>query len=181
MKIFFVFIGLLAAVFFLAFHEGWAQTRPEAKGPIIIHAFASSAGRYGDPLKIYLEADDPNGVMLRIATVVDHVGYGYYPTDWTYIKSQNQHHLIGYLQWNTFSSTGAQIHTGTIVTIHVSVFDKAGNESNEVVFPFTFETIPDPQPKPPAPFDQANIQRLGHIFVNLVNPGGERHIRIRPD
>jgi len=41
----------------------------------------------------------------------------------------------------------------TQITLKVSVFDKAGNESNEVIFPFTFETgVRSPYSyNPPAP------------------------------
>jgi hypothetical protein len=51
----------------------------------------------------------------------------------------------------------------------VSIFDKAGNESNEVVFPFTFESgVKNQYEYPlPAPFDKRNISRLGHIGVDL--------------
>jgi len=52
-------------------------------------------------------------------------------------------------------------------------FDKAGNESNEVVFPFTFESgVRSPYPRQlPAPFDQGVIPRLGYIMIDLY---GER-------
>jgi hypothetical protein len=48
----------------------------------------------------------------------------------------------------------------TITTLKVSVFDKAGNESNEVVFPFTFESgAKDPNNyQLPPPFDQGDLQ-----------------------
>ncbi len=154
-------------------YVGGTQPKPGTHAPVITHSYAVDKGPYGDILKIYIEADDPDGDMSRIATVVEQVGYGLHPTDWTNIKSPDQHHLIGYLQWNTFSSRGDSIGEWTQITIKVSVVDKAGNESNEVVFPFTFESGPWSKPKPPAPFDQGNIQRLGHIMINLV--GRDRH------
>ena len=164
----FLSVGLMLAMALFISHGGWAQTRPETKAPIITNAYAIDRGRYGSILKIYIEADDPDGDMLRIATVVDQVGRGSYPTDWTYLKPQNQHHLIGYLQWNTFSVVRrGHIPEWTNITIKVSIFDKSGNESNEVVFPFTFETGTGPEPKPRAPFDQGNIQRLGYVMSNL--------------
>jgi hypothetical protein len=51
----------------------------------------------------------------------------------------------------------------------VSIFDKAGNESNEVVFPFTFESGVKDQSEYqlPAPFDKGNIPRIGHIMIDL--------------
>jgi hypothetical protein len=52
------------------------------------------------------------------------------------------------------------------------VIDKAGNESNEVVFPFTFEISPQQYAyKLPAPFDQGDLPRLGHVMVDLDYPG----------
>jgi hypothetical protein len=148
------------------------EPKPEAKGPIITHAFAVESGYYGYIWKIYIEAEDPGGQMLRIASVVDEVGYGHYPTDWIYLKPQHQKHLKGYIQWNTFSSKAGYLPEWTQIALKVSVFDKAGNESNEVVFPFTFEITPGQYAyQPPAPFDQGDLPRLGHVMIDLYYPG----------
>jgi hypothetical protein len=143
---------------------------PPGTRPVITHAYCIERGRYGDILKIYIEADDPNGNMFRIATVVDQVGYGHYPTSWLYLGPQYQHLLIGYLQWNTFSSNTSWMPEWTQITIQVSIFDTAGNESNTVVFPFEFVSEVVSQPLPPPPFDQENITRLGFVDINLFNP-----------
>ena len=60
----------------------------------------------------------------------------------------------------------------TQITLRVSIIDKAGNESNEVVFPFTFEMgVKNPyQYKLPAPFDQGGLPKLGYITVDLFEP-----------
>ncbi|OGP94116.1 MAG: hypothetical protein A2157_00160 [Deltaproteobacteria bacterium RBG_16_47_11] len=103
---------------------------------------------------------------------MDQVGYGRYPTDWIYLKPQDQKHFKGYIQWNTFSSKTSYLPEWTQITLRVSVIDKAGNESNEVVFPFTFEITPQQYAyKLPAPFDQEIPPRLGHIMVDLYYPG----------
>ncbi len=162
-----LFLALLLAVSLFTGHQGWAQPKPEGKGPIITHAYAIDKGRLGSILKLYIEADDPKGDMLRIATVIDHVGYGRYPTDWTFVKPQNRRHLIGYLQWNTLSSSAGWIDEWTQITISVSVFDKSGNESNVVIFPFTFESGRGSVQKPPAPFDQGNVPKLGNVMIEL--------------
>lgn len=137
-------------------------------------------GRYGDVLKIYVEADDPQGFMFRIATSVDQVGYGHYLASWVYLKPADQHHVIGYLQWNTFSYHASWMPEWTQLAIKVSVFDTNGNESNEVVFPFEFvsQVVPD-SPLPP-PFNQPNLPLLGHIAINLFNPlqMGDKHDRL---
>ncbi len=148
------------------------ESRPEARGPIITHAFAVERGYYGYIWKIYLEAEDPDGQMLRIACVADEVGYGHYPTDWIYLKPQYQKHFKGYIQWNTFSTKASYLPEWTQITLRVSVFDKAGNESNVVVFPFTFEITPEQYAyQVPAPFGQGNLPRLGYVMIDLYYPG----------
>jgi hypothetical protein len=112
----------------------------KTQAPTITHIFAADKGHYGYIWKIYIEPEVSDGDMHKIAVVVDQMGYGYYPTDWIILKPQYQEHLIGYLQWNTFSSKASYLPEGTRITMRVSIFDKAGNESNEVVFPFTFES-----------------------------------------
>ncbi len=147
------------------------EVKPEARGPIITHAFAVEKGYYGYIWKIYLEAEDPNGQMLRIACVADEVGYGHYPTDWIYLKPQYEKHFKGYIQWNTFSSKASYLPEWTQITLTVSVFDKAGNESNVVVFPFTFEITPQQYAyQLPEPFNQSD-PRLGYIAIDLFYPG----------
>jgi len=152
--------------------EGVKPSKPGTRAPIITHAFAVERGYYGYIWKIYIEAEDPDGDMLRIASVVEQTGYGYYPTDWIYLKSPYQKHFKGYLQWNTFSSRTDYLSEWTQIALKVSVFDKAGNESNEVIFPFTFETgVRSPyQYKLPAPFDQGELPRLGYIQIDLFDP-----------
>jgi len=141
----------------------------QTKAPIITRTFAADRGHYGYIWKIYIEAEDPDGDMNKIAVVVNQMGYGHDPTDWIILKPQYREHFIGYLQWNTFSSKASFLPEWTRITMRVSIFDKAGNESNEVVFPFTFESGVKNhyEYQLPAPFDQSNIPRLGHIMVDL--------------
>ena len=143
------------------------------KAPIITHTFAADKGHYGSIWNIYIEAEDPDEDMDKIAVIVDQRGYGYYPTDWIVLKPRYRKFLLGYLQWNTFSSKTSYLPDQTQISLKVSIFDKAGNESNEVVFPFTFESgVRSPYPRQlPAPFDQGVIPRLGYIMIDLY---GER-------
>ena len=174
-------LGVLLAITFLAPGQGWtqlfpysggAQPKPGTRPPIITHAFAVDKGYYGTIWRIYIEAEDPDGDMLRVAAVVDQPGYGHYPTDWIYLKPQNQKSFKGYLQWNTFSSKASYLREWTQITLQVSVIDKAGNESNVVVFPFSFETgvKGQYQSKPPAPFDQGDLPRVGYVHIDLFEP-----------
>jgi len=176
---YFYLISILLAITLCIPPNGWTQPKPGTKAPVITNSFAVEKGIYGYIWKIYIEAEDPHGEMLKIASVVDQPGYGHYGTDWLYIKPENRKHLKGYLQWNTFSSKTARLREWTNITLKVSIFDKAGNESNEVVFPFTFETGVKDQYNYtlPAPFDQGNLPRLGYIHINLFEPtnlGGGR-------
>ncbi len=170
-KVFF-FLTCLVAISFFMIDKGWAQPRPGTRAPVITHAFAADKGYYGSIWKIFLEAEDPDGDMLKIAAVVDQSGYGTYPTDWIYLKPQYEKNFRGYLQWNTFSSKTSYLEEWTEITLMVSVFDKAGNVSNEAVFPFTFKrgTKSPDQLKPPAPFDDGKLQRLGYISIDLFDP-----------
>ena len=174
-------VGILLALAFFVPGQGWTQLfpysggtqpRPGTRPPVITNAFAVDKGYYGYIWRIYIEAEDPDGEMLRIASVVDQVGYGHYPTDWIYLKPQDQKHFKGYIQWNTFSSKTSYLPEWTQITLRVSVIDKAGNESNEVVFPFTFEITPQQYAyKLPAPFDQGILPRLGYVMIDLLYPG----------
>jgi hypothetical protein len=143
----------------------------ETKAPVITHAFAVDKGYYGYIWKIYIEAEDPDADMERVAVIVNQVGYGQYPTDWIILKPQYRGHVIGYLQWNTFGSKAAYLTEWTQITVKVSIFDESGNESNEVVFPFTFESgvRNDYVYQLPAPFDTGNIPRLGHIMIDIFD------------
>ena len=95
--------GVFMVFILLSGLQGWAQTRAKTGGPVITHAFAVEKGSYGFIWKIYIEAEDPHGEMLKIASVVDQPGYGRYPADWIYLKPQYQKGFKGYIQWNTFS------------------------------------------------------------------------------
>ncbi len=107
--------------------------------------------------------------MDRIAVNVDQAGYGSYPTDWIVLKPRYRKHFAEYLHWNTFSSKASYLPEWTRITTMVSIFDKAGNESNQVVFPFTFESgVKDRgEYQLPSPFDKQNIPRIGHILIDL--------------
>jgi hypothetical protein len=169
---FFKYILISVVSFPLVLMGCYHTIEPKAgtAAPAISNAYVIERGRYGDVLKIYLEADDPDNDMLRVATVVDQVGYGRYPVDWVYLKSPYSGHFVGYLQWNTFSSHTGGLREWTSITIKISVFDKAGNESNVVVFPFEFVSEVISNPPPPAPFNQPMIAKLGNVDVNLFEP-----------
>ncbi len=179
-RTFLIILGLFFALTSLVAYTSGAQPlfpysgirapKPGTHAPIITHTFAVEKGYFGFIWKIYLEAEDPDGDMLRIACVADQVGAGHYPTDWIYLKPQYGKHFMGYIQWNTYSAQAGYLPEWTYLTLKVSVLDKAGNESNEVVFPFTFESVKNQyQYKLPEPFDRGDLPKLGNVTIDLRN------------
>lgn len=164
----FCVLGVLA-IFFFYYSFGWAQSKTESKAPVITHSFAIERGYYGYIWKIYIEAEDPDGDMYKIISTVDQPGWGRYFPDTILIKSHNRSHLKGYIQWNTFSKNAGQIREFTSITLRVSIFDKAGNESNVVVFPFQFVSRGVPKYELPSPFNKDDM-RLGYVHIDLYDP-----------
>jgi len=133
----------------------------------ITHFFAADKGPYGCIWQIYIEAEDSDADMDRISVEVDQVNYGHYPTEWIMIKPQHRKHLMGFLQWNTFSSRASYLPEGTQISVKISILDQAGNKSNEVIIPFTFGSGVIKRYQLPAPFDKGNIPRIGYVMVDL--------------
>ena len=165
---------LVASFLIVGYSNGYSQAldspKPGGKPPVITNFYAPEQVGYGDSLKIYIAAKDPDGEMQRVAVSVSQLGWGDYPTDWTYLKSGDQKSFKGYFQWNTKSAKASILPDGTKINLKVSIFDKAGLESNEVVIPLRISSFGVSYPSPPAPFDQKDIGRLGYIHVDLVNP-----------
>jgi len=95
--------------------EGVKPSKPGTRAPIITHAFAVERGYYGYIWKIYIEAEDPDGDMLRIASVVNKPVM-LLSNRLIYLKSPYQKHFKGYIQWNTFSSR-TTISRGTQIAL----------------------------------------------------------------
>lgn len=163
-------LGVVLTLVFGFSFSGWGQSPAGSNAPVITHSFAVERGHYGYIWKIYIEAEDPDGDMYKIASVVDQPGYGRYPTDWIIIKPSYRKHLKGFIQWNTFSSRAPALREWTNITLKISILDKEGNESNEVIFPFTFESGVKTEYELPAPFHQGNLPRLGYVHIDLFDP-----------
>jgi hypothetical protein len=161
-----LFSPFLVVVLFVP-HYGWTQERQKIHPPVITHAYATDKGPNGTVWKIYIEAEDAGGHMNYVIVTVDQIGQGRYPADRILLDPRHRNHLKGFLQWNTLSSSPLQ--EGTRIAVRVSIIDKIGNESNEVVFPFTFVSGVSAQKDVPTPFDGTNIPRIGYIGVPLVN------------
>ena len=163
--------GVMVILVLFSSPQGWAQIQSGSNAPVITHAFTVDKIKYGDILKVYIEAEDPQGEMMKIATVVDQAGYGRYPISWVYLKPTDRKHFKGYLQWNTFSSKTPYVSEWTPITLTVSVSDKFGNESNASVFPITIESGVKRASsyQVPSPFDQSDVKKLGSIDIDLMD------------
>ncbi len=141
----------------------------DSKPPVITSFFGPELARYGDPIGFYIAAEDPNNDMMRVAVTITQQGYGTYETDWTYLNGNDKGRFKGYLQWNTSSRHGS-IPEWNRVTVGISVMDKTGLWSNEVVIPLMFVYNAVSYAPPPTPFDQRDVPRLGYIHIDLFNP-----------
>lgn len=169
-KILYLVVVWVASFILMSPVFGNSVDKPKGNPPVITASFAVEKGFYGYVWKIYLEAEDPDGDMAKIAVQVEQLGYGTYPTDWSIIKEPLRKQLRGYLQWNTFSSRTSFLREWTYITVKVSILDKAGHWSNEVVFPFEFVSGGMKKVSPPPPFDKEGLPRLGYIHIDLVEP-----------
>ena len=163
--------GVVVVLVLFSGLQGWAQSRSGSNAPVITHAFTVEKLMYGDILKVYIEAEDPEGEMVKIATVVDQAGYGRYPISWVYLKPTDRKQFKGYLQWNTFSSKTPYVSEWTPITMTVSVLDKFGNESNAFAFPITFQSGVGRASsyQVPSPFNEGDVKKLGFIDIDLMD------------
>jgi len=153
--------------------SGLPQPKPPGAGnpPVITASFAADKGMYGDIIKVYLAAEDPQGEMDRIAVQVSQVGYGVYPTSWTVVKPKYAKKFVGYIQWDTYSEDTPKMPEWTQISMNITVIDKGGNQSVPVVLPYQFVTGGFASPPLPAPFSQRRvIPRIGYIDIDLINP-----------
>jgi hypothetical protein len=100
------------------------KRKPELNVPVIKVAYAIDQGIYATILNIYLEAEDPNGDMAKIATTVDQVACGHHLTDFIMLKPESRKHFTGYIQWDTWSSHAASMPDGNYVAVKVNDQDK---------------------------------------------------------
>ncbi len=161
-------LSLLMGMAVLGCSQGTMSTIPSGPPPVITNFYCVNQGVYGFPIKIYLAAEDPSGDMEKIAVSINQVGYGPYNTDWSYLKAPFQKKFVGYLMWDT--GMGMNLPEWTKVTMNISIFDKAGNQSNAVILPYTFAMGGATNLPMPPVFNQGNVPRVGYVDVNLINP-----------
>jgi len=141
--------------------------------PVILATFAPEVIRPGAIWRVYLRAADPDGDMKEIDSVVWQTGFGYYPTDITWVKKDDAKELAGYLYLNT-PPDPTLLSDRFILTLLVK--DRQGNKSKPVEVPFHFDYVP-PE-KLPESWQQVADNQLGGILIKIhssfnYNLGGE--------
>jgi hypothetical protein len=129
--------------------------------PFITQSFASEKIRLGDRWKIYLNAFDPDGQMIRIFATVEQPGQ-IYPVSITRVSKENGKELSGYLYLSTTSTNNAL--DGLSITLKIQIQDGSGNFSKPVVFPLVLSSLASQQAPPQGIFKE---QDLGPVMVTL--------------
>ncbi len=145
---------------------GWAQQR-QMHTPVITHAYAAQQGESGKSWKIYIEAEDAGGDMNYVYVVVDQTGRSSYP-ERLLLDPRHQSHLKAFVEWKR---VGSGLSEGAPIAVRISIADRAGNVSNEAVFPFTFVSEAGVEQDVPTPFDGMNIPRIGYMGAPHYEPG----------
>jgi hypothetical protein len=169
-KVWVMAAGILTAAFFLCGNTLAASPEKEKHAPVITKAYVADQARFGDVLKIYIEAEDPQGDMMRIATQASQNGFGGYATDFIFLKSQYRKQFKGYLTFNTHSVRASFLPEWTQLKLTLSVIDRAGNESREVVLPVELISSRAPVGSLPEAFADKELPKIGTITVDLMNP-----------
>ena len=150
---------VLATVFvFLCLATGCA-TLESPKGeekttPVITQSFASGEIRIGDTWKVYLNASDPNGEMVKISAIVEQTGQ-IHPERITKVSKENGKEFSGYLILPTALLANAL--EGTSITLWVQIQDRSGTLSPPVIFPLTLKSLATQKAPPPGVFRERDL------------------------
>jgi hypothetical protein len=163
--------GLLTALFSACVGAGRVTSTSGTQPPAITRSYAADKGGYGQTWKIYIEAEDPDGDMFKIASELQQEGVRYQKSvDTIFVKKRDQKSLKGYLALDTFFLREPGLSVSSRLALRVSITDKAGNESKTAVFHFEYTGKTSEPTSLPAPFDQGDIPKLGNIVIEGKYP-----------
>jgi hypothetical protein len=167
----FLTVGLLVVLLSSCVGTARVPSTSGTQPPVITHSYASDKGVYGQTWKIYIEAEDPDGDILKITSDLQQEGVRYRQSvDSIFVKKRDQKYLKGFLALDTYFLREPSLGVSPRLVLRVSITDKAGNESKAAVFHFEYAgTIPE-SASLPAPFDQGNIPKLGNILIEGKYP-----------
>ena len=130
--------------------------------PKIIAYYASEAIRPGTAWKIYLQAEDKDGDMVDVATMLFQAGFGYYATDYTSLKGKDRKKLLGYISLKTPSDLRL---TADKFTMEILVRDSQNNQSKTIKLPLTFAYLTEPEI--PSDWQAAANHCLGTLVTRI--------------
>jgi hypothetical protein len=136
--------------------------------PVIVKVGAAKQITGGQPWRVYLAAEDPDGDMARIKFEIRQPGRGILPSHWKILDSETSQSFSGYFYLNTPAMTprtGREFLYVTL-TLTIKVFDEAQHGSEEISIPFEITTGDADQPVPPGFSDEEN-RSLGPIMIDL--------------
>jgi hypothetical protein len=163
--------GLLTALFSACVGAGRVASTSGTQPPAITRSYAADKGGYGQTWKIYIEAEDPDGDMFKIASELQQEGVRYQKSvDTIFVKKRDQKSLKGYLALDTFFLREPGLSVSSRLALRVSITDKAGNESKTAVFHFEYTGKTSEPTSLPAPFDQGDIPKLGNLVIEGKHP-----------
>ena len=136
--------------------------KEKGQPPMIIGYYAPEAIRPGTAWKIYLQAEDKEGDMVHVATMLYQAGFGYYATDYTSLKGKDRKKCVGYISLRTPSDANL---TADKFTMEILVRDSQNNQSETIQLPLTFADVA--QPEIPSEWQAAANHRLGGLVTRI--------------
>jgi len=136
--------------------------KEKGQPPMIIAYFAPEAISPGTAWKIYLQAEDKDGDMVYVATMLYQAGFGYYATDYTSLKGNDRKKCVGYISLRTPSDVNL---TADKFTMEILMRDSQNNRSETIKLPLTFAYVT--QPEIPSEWQTAASHRLGELVTRI--------------
>jgi hypothetical protein len=134
----------------------------QGQPPELIDYYAAAVIRPGTTWKIYLEAEDKNGDMVDITTMLFQKGFGYYATDYTRLTGKERKEFAGYIALRTPPEVSL---TQDTFTMEVLVRDRRGNSSETIKLPLTFSQ--EEQENIPEKWQTVVKKRLGVLVTEV--------------
>ena len=135
--------------------------------PVIVDYYAPDRIRPGTAWKIYLRAEDKDGDMVDVATMLYQEGFGYYATDYTRLEGKERKGFAGYILLKTPSDVDL---TSDQFTMGIMVRDNQGKRSDIVQLPLAFGYV-----KPaeiPTKWQDVAKHRLGVLVTRIQSVEG---------
>ena len=143
--------------------KGYDQTfQDRGQPPVIVDYYAPDLVRPGTSWKIYLRAEDKDGDMVDVATMLYQEGFGYYATDYTRLEGKGRKKFAGYVLLKTPSEADL---TSDQFTMEIMVRDSLGKRSDTVKLPLAFGYVNPAEI--PTEWQDAAKHRLGVLVTRI--------------